>query len=106
MDIYQYNFVEIILPDGLARTHALTCKVNMNSSFYSKQSLQLDELEDLLKKCNEYRQRVLINHQKWLEEYDELKTKEERQIYANSCNMIVSSTVPELNEQIDLSISI
>jgi len=43
MDIYTYDFLKIIMPDGISHQYALTCVVNTKSSFYSSRKLTLDE---------------------------------------------------------------
>ena len=42
MDIYRYDFVKVVMPDGMS-IDALTCVVNKNSLFYSSRQLTLDE---------------------------------------------------------------
>lgn len=71
MDIYRYDFVEIVMPNGGVQ-YALTCIINKNSSFYLNPPLKLEEqaqkmaraygnngtnlpyLKRLLEKYNEY----------------------------------------------------
>jgi cation transport regulator ChaC len=43
MDIYQYDFVKIILPDKINVEYALTCVVNKKSLFYLNKKLSLEE---------------------------------------------------------------
>lgn len=43
MDIYIYDLVKIILPDGIHFEYALTCIVNKKSLFYLNKQLTLDE---------------------------------------------------------------
>jgi cation transport regulator ChaC len=43
MDIYTYDFVKIVMPDGVSTHYALTCIVNPNSLFYLNPQLTLEE---------------------------------------------------------------
>jgi cation transport regulator ChaC len=43
MDIYSYDFVKVIMPDGINIEYALTCVVNIKSQFYLNQQLTLTE---------------------------------------------------------------
>ena len=126
MDIYTYDFVKIMMPDGVSNEYALTCVVNIDSPFYSKpltleeqakkmtlaygqngtnfQYLQkvidiyrlhnlhdsyTSEIEDLYSKVVSNRQNLSLDDQKWLEDYDKLRTLEERQRIMTSNNIIV-----------------
>jgi len=43
MDIYKYDFVKIIMPDGINYEYSLTCIVNKKSLFYLNKELTLEE---------------------------------------------------------------
>lgn len=43
MDIYEYDFVEIIHPDGQTKEYALTCLMNKKSLFYLNKPLTIEE---------------------------------------------------------------
>jgi cation transport regulator ChaC len=43
MDIYQYDLVQIKLPDGITNEYAITCIVNQKSLFYLNKQLTLDQ---------------------------------------------------------------
>lgn len=43
MDIYRYDFVKILMPDGMTDEYALTCIVNEKSTFHLHPQLTLDE---------------------------------------------------------------
>jgi len=43
MDIYTYDFLKIVMPNGTDIQYALTCVVNTRSLFYSNQQLTLEE---------------------------------------------------------------